>query len=380
MIKYFKIYNYSMKCRLYPNKAQVEYIDKCLRGMKAISNMILYDMCNNNMWVNEAKDKQTGDIIHWADYTKAFSGESLNNYRSQNTYINYLPGAAISSKKFGLAHDFKKSAETPNKVPIEKWGNQYIDKKTGEKITLGAKKYSKAHPPKSFSYPTTLSNMKVYENRNVIGILIGNQKYKPDGYAKIRGWNKKIRFDEEYKVDFIRWIQDNQKDKVQIRICKDNCNDYWIVFTFKSVYKPMNVPEERGLCEGIDVGERTLAVVSDGNKYENYFNHYGEKINKEKETLKFYNKKLARSEGWKNPKFKEKRKHDRSLYPSTSYLKYSMKYARLSRKVQRQRELYYNEVTAKLATSYEYLGIEGLNVKDMQYKKEKKNDSREQNK
>ena len=379
MIQYFAIDNYSMKCRLYPNKEQAQYIDNCLKGIKALSNMINYDMRNSFMWTNESKDKETGEIIHWADFTKAFSKESLDYYRDKNEYINYLPGAALSSSVYGLCHDFKMSAEKPNKCPVEKWGETYIDKDTGQKKRMGVSFYSKTKPPKSFSYKVSVSKLITYKNRNVLGIKLGNKKYKFDSYVKIRGWNQNIKFDEDHEIDFRQWISDNaKKESIRIRISKDNCGDYYIIFLFPKVYKPMKVLEEREDCRGIDVGEKTLVTISDGTKIDNLYD-YNTRIMDEKSTIDFYNRKLSRSEGWRNIDFRNRHKSDKELQPSKNYQRLDLKHKKLNRKIQRQRVHYYNVISAKLATSYNVLGIEGLNVRDMKFVKDK-NESKKQDK
>lgn len=387
-VQYFKIDNYSMKCRLYPNKTQAEKLDMWFHGVHAFHNMLLHDMMENNLYTNEEKDEKDNEkTIHYPNFSKGVEAKSLNKYRERNQCVALVPGGALSAN-IGLKHDLQKAQEATGNSPIEQWGEKYINE-NGEKITKGVKFYSKAHPRTSMSYQIRVSNIKFYKDekendRKVISIGLSSDKDKI-GDVKIRGWNQNIRFDVSCEMGFKEWVNTHKKDKIQIKLKKDNCGDYWIVFVLNNVYKPMPVPDEKQEWTGIDVGEKTLATLADGTKFDNVFDYYVKMnkkldLRKEQETLKHYNKKLSRSNGWKNEKFRDERTQNKELQPSKTYKQYELKSNKLNRDIQRKRKNYYHKVTAFISTQYDNVGIEGLRVKDMQYKKEKKDDRKKNNK
>lgn len=372
-----------MKCRLYPNKTQAEKLDMWFHGVHAFHNMLLHDMIKNSYCTNEKKDKKDKEkTVHFPNFTKGMEAKSLNKYRDENKYVALVPGVALSTN-IGLKNDLEKAQKATGNFPIEQWGEKYINK-DGEKITKGIKFYSKAHPRTSMSYQISVSKIKFYDNRKVISIGLSSQKDKI-GDVKIRGWNQNIRFDASCEMNFKDWVETHKGDRIQIKLKKDNCGDYWIVFVFNNVYKPMKVADKRQEWTGIDVGEKTLATLADGTKFDNVFDYYA-KINerldlrKEQETLKHYNKKLSRSNGWRNEKFRNERTQNKELQPSKTYKQYELKSNKLNRDIQRKRKNYYHKVTAFISTQYDNVGIEGLRVKDMQYKKEKKDDRKKNNK
>ena len=362
MIQWFPVENYSMKCRLYPTKKQAEKIDTWIHALHAVHNMILYDMRENGMYGKEVIDKKDPTkISHFPDFAEAFKAINLKKYRDENPIINLVPGGAISSIQCGLNKDMRNAWTKTGKHPIEQWGLRYVNKQ-GQKITKGIRYYSKKKPRSSFGYQTSASNIRRTDNNNVLTIRLASQNDEI-GNVKIRGWNQQIRFDNQYQTEFPEWIA-TQSKQITIRVSKDTCGDYWIVFMLPLVYKPVKIPEDRKDVIGIDVGEITLATLSDATKIDNLFDH-NPRILSEKSTLAFYRKKMSRSDGWMNPKFRASDKEQ----ASKTYQKYLSKLQKLERKIQRQRKNYYNQVTAMLSVRADCIGIEGLKISDMYHRK-----------
>lgn len=386
-IKFYNIDTYTMKCRLYPNKTQAEQIDNILHGLRVLNNGIIYHMKNYHDFTTESPDKNNpGQFVHFPDFNKAFCAENIARLKEEYPSMRMLSGAMYNSKSYGLRKDMETAWASTKRYPVEKWGETYTDKETGDEITIGCKNYTDKRKRKSFSTKIRASRITPHENRNTLGIHIKLKGYEIEGDIKIRGWNQKIRFNKELTMDFVDYIA-TKGTNVIITISKDNCDDYWISFIFPKgiVWKPVNEAEEKDKCIGIDVGEITLATVSDGNKYDNLAN-YNKNVKKERNTISFLNRKLSRSDGWKNIKFREEAKEKRNkgidVTTGKNYQYYEMKFKKLNRKIQRQRKDYYNNVTTLLSTQAEGIGIEGLRIKDMQIsdKKDKKNGKRKPNK
>ena len=174
-MKYFKIENYAMKCRLYPNKSQARDLDKMIHAVHVIHNMIIHDW-KNGINVIEKEDKNNvGSFIHFPDFSKPFKKEGLDIYRSQNEIISLVPGGALSSK-CGLIADMKKALEKTGNHPIEQWGEKYTNK-NGEEIVKGIKYYNKKNPRGSFSYQIRVSNISSTNNFNVLKININSKNF-----------------------------------------------------------------------------------------------------------------------------------------------------------------------------------------------------------
>lgn len=60
---YVKVNNYSMKCRLYPNKEQAKIIDDQIYGVQLYLNKCMYNLFNYFDGTTEKKDKD-GKTVH----------------------------------------------------------------------------------------------------------------------------------------------------------------------------------------------------------------------------------------------------------------------------------------------------------------------------
>lgn len=207
---YDLIPSYTMKCRLYPNKECAKKIDNAIYAVQSFHNCLLYDIFNGNiestpkpykpkketkpeqkpdesdfdyqnrLYEYEQKQKyKAGDIIHFPNFTKAFSAEYKTKLIEEHPVINEAPQSAITTN-VGLVSDIKKSL---GKLPIEFQKPIY---------------YSKKHKRESYSYQETLGKITTKENGNVLYINL-----MKIGTCKIRGWNKNIRFDSSGTIDVV---------------------------------------------------------------------------------------------------------------------------------------------------------------------------------
>lgn len=337
--KYYLIENYTMKCRLYPNKEIAKKIDNAIYGVQCFHNCVLYQIFNEFKYTTEkkkkSKDKETSnDIVHFLNSYDIGKAETKNKLIEEHPIIDAAPSGAIIAK-CGVKTDIIKSI---GKNPIEYQKPSY---------------YSKKNPRMSYSYQETFSKITTKDNQNVLYIDLAKI-----GICKIRGWNKNIRFDEYGLTDFIEYIKLNKNKKVTVIISKDNCNDYWICFKLQNVYKQM--PEQNGKSIGIDVGLKDICIISDGTKYEN------KKFKqKEQKHSKILNRKLSRRQGWANEKFRLAYKSDKNLVPSKKYERTKLKLSKLHRKIARKRNLYNNQITTNIVKNNGFIGVETLNVSGM---------------
>ncbi len=364
---YLKIGTYSMKCRLYLNSEQSKAIDRAIYAVQCYHNSLLYNIYNGNectvakaykpskkkeivrkpgesdfeynqrveSYELESKYKE-GDTIHFVDFKKAFSAEYKNKIALEHPCINNAVAASITTN-IGLLKDMQKSF---GKMPIEFKKPKY---------------YSKKKPRKSITYQINLGNIFTKENNNVLYLNLGKRL----GVVKVRGWNKNIRFDEQGNTNFVEYAGQNKKSKVTITISKDNCNDYWVVFTLTDiVYKETKCDTTSEI--GVDVGIKNLATLSDGTQYEN--KKFKENSQKKSSV---YSRQLSKAQGWSNQRFVEAHRADRSIMPSHNYEKLKIRNAKFSRKIARQRENWQNVVTKDIVNRNSLIAIESLDVSGM---------------
>ena len=393
MKKWYAVPSFTMKCRLYPNEAQKKEIDKIMYALKVFYNGTLYDMKENNECTKEVTSDKYEEAVHFPDFNAACSKEHLNRMRERYPIINCIPSYAMSGSGGIIKKDMvsslsqiyanKKSGDkkTGRTMPFE-----YIDRKE-------LKFYSKNHPRTSYRMQRNGSGFRVKSEKGYVKDInaVDESEYNRDvlyvnlggdvGYCKIRGWNQKIRFDENGIDDFIDYVYKNPKKAITIEVKKDNCGDYYITillsYSFNErkkryegiqVYRQFDVPEEDSKV-GIDVGKKTLIITSDRNLNDGNFKR-GKAENKrfkdeESKRLKVLQRRLSRRYGWSNEKFRKDHKKDKEIMPSQKYLDTEMKLKKLNRKITRKRNLYYNECTTSLEKNYRLIAIESLSVSDM---------------
>lgn len=141
--KYYLIPQYTMKCRLYPNKEAARKIDDAIYAMQSFYNCTVWEIYNNFACTN-AKHKinketqiETEEIIHFVDFKKIGSVEWKKKMIAEHPVIANGVSSAITCKS-GIIADMKKA-----------FGKCFIE---GMKPPY----YEKAKPRRSYSYQETL--------------------------------------------------------------------------------------------------------------------------------------------------------------------------------------------------------------------------------
>lgn len=337
--RYFLVPNYTMKCRLYPNKENARKIDDAIYAIQCFHNCILWKIFNEYHCTTEkekkSKDKTVqNETVHFLSISQIGKAETKAKILAEHPIVDAAPAGAITSL-YGVKTDIIKSI---GKKPIEYQSPTYYDSK---------------HPRTSYSYQETFGKISCHGNKNALYINLAKI-----GICKLKGWNQNIRFDNNGVIDFLSYININKKKKVGITVSKDNCGDYWICFKLQNVYKPMQ--ENNGKSEGVDVGLKDIAILSDGTKFENK-----RFKKKEEHHLKLLQRKLSRRQGWSNQDFRKQHKSDKTIQPSKTYQQTQQKVSRLNRKIAWRRSYYNNVVTREIVENNSFIGVETLNVKGM---------------
>ena len=283
----------------------------------------------------------------------AFEKEYKAKLTEEHPIINACPAAAITHN-VGLKGDIAKEL---GKNPIEYHKPKY---------------YNDLHPRTSYSYDEQLTKVKIGDNPNVFRIDLTRI-----GEVKVRGWNKKLRFDDE-KTDFLTWAKTHRQERIGVVVSRDKVGDYFIVFKIKKCLKPFAEPSEKKV--GIDVGISDIAVCSDGTVFEN------KKFKKdEKRHQRLINRKMSRRWGPSNEVYREALKRNKAerkkimndpelngkveppppLKPSKGYLREKQRHAKLNRKISRKRDAWNHEISRRIVEENGLIAVETLNITGM---------------
>lgn len=362
-----------MKCRMYLGKTQQQQLDNMFYGKAVAHNMLLYNL-QQGLYCTETIGED-GSVVHFPDFKKAAEKTVLDEMRHANEFTNYLPGAALSSSKYGVIADIKKAWENTGKHPIEQW--DWVKKlPDGREQHLGPQSQSKYIGTKTFAYPTATSNIVITEN-DKLKIKIASKNYAIDGLIKIKGWNTRLRFDENYTMDFLDYLRsDDCPSQIAIRLERD-LDRYYIIFTLNNVYRPYKIQEKRTEHVGMDVGEKTLAVFSDGKMFNNIFDA-NPRLKEICDSIDYINSILPLKYGYKNEEFRNQREKDKSIKPSNNYIRLQKQQQRLFSKRKDIYDNYYQTKAAEAISKYNRINVESLNIKDMYWYKEKQKLEKEQ--
>lgn len=338
-VQYYKIPNYTMKCRLYPNKTMAKAIDDAIYAIQKFYNCTLYEIMENHECTIEKSRKtkdgiEENDMVHFVDFKAVGSVAWKKKIMQEHPATRNCISSAITCKS-GVISDMKKS-----------FGTDYIEK-------AKVKGYSKKKPRNSYSYQETLSKITSEDNINTLYINLAKI-----GRVKIKGWNQIIRFGENHDQSFLEYAQTNPKQQITVTISKDNCGDYWICFKLADAYKPMQMLT--GTTVGVDVGIKDIAICSDGTKYVNH--KYKNQVKAHKKAI---NRRLNRRYGWSNEQFRKAFQYDKMIVPSKRYERTKVANAKLERKIAWKRNWYNHQVSTSIVSNNENIGIETLNVTGM---------------
>lgn len=139
--------------------------------------------------------------------------------------------------------------------------------------------------------------------------------------------------------NYLHLLNTNKIKKVTFK--RDLCGDYWATCLIEIPY-PEKLPENEKVV-GVDLGLKDLVITSDGIKYEN------------KKYLKNSYYKLKRLQ----------RKFSKTKKGGKNREKLRLKIARLHRKITRQREWYYHQITNDIIRDNQTIVIESLKIKNM---------------
>lgn len=332
-------------------------VDLALSGARIFVNCTLYELFENHNYLKEAqkKDKDgnfTDEIIHFADFAAIGSVEYKHKMLEEYPILSNLPQGAITCKS-GLIADMKKSL---GKTPIEFQEPVY---------------YSKKKPRNSYSYQETFNKIKFSDSKRVFHIDLAKV-----GLCKFRAEWKRIRFNEEGTIDFTEYCQQSAKEhkQVTVTVSKNNCGEYYICFKMPLVYKPMVKPTSESEV-GVDLGVADAAICSDRTKYPNQ--HFARA---EEEHLCALQRKLARQWGYANEEFRQARKLDKTVVPSSGYLSTDLKIKKLNNKIARKRENYNHSITTDIVSKNKLIAVETLDIQGMMDKDKKKSEEKPKDK
>ena len=195
---YTKAKNYSMKCRMYPNKEQSEIIDDQIYGVQLYLNKCMYNLFNYFDGTDSGIDED-GKTVHWIN-SKVFKTFSSSAYKAncivQDDRIALAVSASLITNIGAINTDFKKRllmAETvwerAEKLKAKAEGKKY---KRQKKVVTDIKNakvkypveslipsyYTKSNPRKSITYQIPLSAISETGNNNVFMIRL--QKSQTD--------------------------------------------------------------------------------------------------------------------------------------------------------------------------------------------------------
>jgi len=373
-MQYTKVTNYSLKCRLYPNKTQQKKIDDILYGLRVAYNTTAWEIVHGNESICVPGKKNQSDF--YPDFNKMYKADWLEQLRKTHEIVNAVPPNALSGTNGIMLNNLKKSYENfhpdtnvqaktrTGKLKFTKSGKPVM-KKTDKPVKVSCDKwqptyYSNKHPKRSFFIQVEANRFSFPENSKSVKVDLtknkGNSSMKDFGAMKIRGWRFDLLYGDDQKSTFTDCFDDR---KLSVFISKDNVGDYYISVRIPEVWIPVkDTKEQREL--GVDVGVHDVAITSDGTKYENK-----KFLEKEIQHKKALNRRVSRRQGWSNIKFREAHKENNDLMPSKRYEETKLKLAKLDRKIARRRDDYNHCVTRDIVNKASFIGIESLAVKDM---------------
>lgn len=154
---------------------------------------------------------------------------------------------------------------------------------------------------------------------------------------KISFFGNKIKL--KTSTNYIELLNTNKIKQITFK--RDLCGDYWAICLIE--IPDMNKLPENEKVVGIDLGLKDLVITSDGIKYDN------------KKYLKNSYYKLRRLQ----------RKFSKTKKGGKNRGKLRIRVAKLHRKITRQREWYYHQITNNLIRDNQTIVVESLKIKNM---------------
>lgn len=357
-----RLTNYTMKMQLYPTQKQAEKIDKILRALQLAYNITFHEVFSLNPDVCKTPDKNG---LIWPDFKKIAKKEWKETLIQQNSAIKEAPAAALTTKLGLFLTDASKAWKTGmHNLPINRANRKDFHF------------YNSAHPRRSFTVQVNAQRLRPsLNNPKVLWVSLPLITVE----IKARGFNRKIFFGKDGNHTFEEALVAGElASLLTIRVSKDTCGDYFLSVIFSESpdcnhYLYREIPSRSNPTPiGLDVGIKDIAILSNGTKYKNQ--HF--KTKKKKALVKM-SRQFSRKWGPANQAFRDYNKAIRAenrtnpnekksfAQPSHGYLKIQQNHARLERKIARQRNTYYHQVTAEIVRNANFIGTETLQVKNM---------------
>ena len=350
--------------RIYPSAEQAKQFDRFFLALQLAYNMTFHEVFLKNPNVCQEKEG-----VFWPDYEKMGNSAWRKKLIENKPIIAEVPAVAIENANGLFRKDAKKAWETGmHNLPVNK-----VDRKD-------FRFYNVRKPRRSFVFQLEQNKLTPSDdNPKVAWIKVP----KVSGQIKARGFNRKIWFGPNGTYTYKEAVEMGKlAKKMTARISKDTCGDYYISITFyEGNKKEYDIYRETRKCDecmsvGLDVGVKDIAILSNGKKYEN--KHFKEK---KKQSLIKMNRQLSRRWGPANSAFRdynkeireenksnddaEDKKNKELAKPSKGYLKIQKNHAKLERRIARQRETTYHQMTAEIVKQANFIGVETLYVKNM---------------
>ena len=295
----------SAKYRLLPNAVQKSLLHNLFGSTRFTFN--LYLSKTKELYFGEVTNKKTGELVPKIP-TEFDLSKALTSFKSEHPFLYSVPNMFLQAESKNLSSGFKKF-------------------------------FAKGGYPKFKSRKDKHQSINCYQGTNAK--FESEYIYLP--VASGTSFDKevfKIKY-KKHKTNF------SPKDKITgYTISKDNLDQYWISFTFKT--KARTFKKKRKQI-GVDLGIKDFIILSDGTKVPN------------DNLLKKAQTKLKR----------EQRSLSRKKKGSKNYKKQTIKVAKQHKKVANKRQHRNHTVSKKLIDIYDFIGLESLSVLQMMSKEHK---------
>jgi putative transposase len=293
------------KYRLYPNSKQKSLLHNLLGSTRFIYNLFLGKI--QESYFGTSINKKTGEFVPKIPSEFDLS-KALTLLKSEYPFLYSVPNDFLQAESKNLSSAYKKffaNGGYPN-FKSRKDKHQSINFYAG----------SRAKFDSEYIY---------------LPVASGSSFQKED--FKIKYKKHKTNFSPRGKI-------------TGYIISKDNLDNYWISFTFKTESRKL---KSKRKSVGIDLGIKDFIILSDGTKFKN------DNLLKKNQT------KLKRKQ----------RELSRKKRGSNNYKKQNLKLSKLHRKVQNQRQYRNHYISKKLIDIYSFIGLESLSVLQIMSKENK---------
>jgi putative transposase len=295
----------SAKYRLYPSAKQKSLLHNLFGSTRFTFNLFLGKI--QESYFGTSLNKKTGEFIHRIPSEFDLS-KALTLFKQEHPFLYCVPNMFLQAESKNLSSAYKKF-------------------------------FAGGGHPKFKSRKDKHQSINCYQGMNAK--FDSEYIYLPKAHGT--SFNK-----EDFKIKYKKHNTNfSPKEKITgYTISKDNLNQYWISFTFKTESRTFKKKRNQ---IGVDLGIKDFIILSDGTKFPN-----DNLLKKSKNKLKRTQRSLSRKKkGSKNHK------------------KQTLKLARIHNKIKNQRQYRNHSVSKKLIDIYDFIGLESLSVLQMISKENK---------